>query len=235
MRLLRPVRLRPAIITSTAASMLLALACSSAIQRGHADVPIAETADEIRPLGAGDPAPRFTVRSVDGERVDFEPSRLDRPVVVIMFRGGWCPYCNIYLSELRHVMPEIDELDIDVLFLSGDRPAILYDSLKDETREDIDGLGYRILSDADANAAIAFGIAFRTASTMAERMRAHDIDIEASSISRHGVLPVPAVFAIDGDGMIRYAYTNADYKVRLPADEVLAVARELAGSQAPAP
>lgn len=40
----------------------------------------------------------------------------------------------------------------------------------------------------------------------------------------HGVLPVPSVFAIDADGQIRFAYSNADYKVRLPADELLDVA-----------
>jgi peroxiredoxin len=44
----------------------------------------------------------------------------------------------------------------------------------------------------------------------------------------HGVLPVPAVFAINRQGEIRFAYTNADYKVRLPADELLAAAHEIA-------
>ncbi len=53
----------------------------------------------------------------------------------------------MHLSELRHVVPEIDGMGIDVLFLSGDRPALLYKSLGGETREDIAGLGYTILSD----------------------------------------------------------------------------------------
>ena len=55
-------------------------------------------------------------------------------------------------------------------------------------------------------------------------------DIGASSMLRHGVLPVPAVFAIDRQGVIQFAYTNADYKVRLPAAELLAVAREIAAA-----
>jgi peroxiredoxin len=46
----------------------------------------------------------------------------------------------------------------------------------------------------------------------------------------HGVLPVPAVFAINRDGVIQFAYTNADYKVRLPADELLVIAREIAAA-----
>ena len=44
----------------------------------------------------------------------------------------------------------------------------------------------------------------------------------------HGVLPVPSVFAVDAEGVIRFAYSNADYKIRLPADELLEVASGMA-------
>jgi peroxiredoxin len=49
-------------------------------------------------------------------------------------------------------------------------------------------------------------------------------------MERHGVLPVPAVFAIGKDGTIAYTYVNADYKVRLPADELLEAARAIAAA-----
>ncbi len=48
-----------------------------------------------------------------------------------------------------------------------------------------------------------------------------------SSMERHGILPVPAVFAIDRDGRIVFTHVNPDYKVRLPADELLAVASDM--------
>jgi hypothetical protein len=44
------------------------------------------------------------------------------------------------------------------------------------------------------------------------------------------VLPVPAVFAIGKDGVIAYAYVNADYKVRLPADDLLAASKAIAAA-----
>jgi peroxiredoxin len=52
-------------------------------------------------------------------------------------------------------------------------------------------------------------------------------DIENSSMTLHGSLPVPAIFAIGTDGVISFAYVNADYKVRLPADDVLQAAKDL--------
>ena len=211
-----------------AGTLVMSLACSVSIQHGHADVPIAATADDIKPLREGQDAPRFTVETIGGDPYDFDPRNLERPAIVITFRGGWCPYCNMYLSELRHVMPEITEMELDLMFLSGDRAELLHSSLSAETQEDIDGLGYQLYSDANASAAMAFGIAFRAADSTMKRREAKGQDIEDSSMDLHGVLPVPAVFAIDSDGVIRYAYSNADYKVRLPADELLEVARTIA-------
>ena len=131
---------------------------------------------------------------------------------------------------MRHVIPEIRQQGIDVLFLSGDRAELLYSSLEADTQSDIEGLGYTLLSDADAQAAMALGIAFKASDRTINRRDEKGDDIDGSSMRRHGVLPVPAVFAVDRDGVIRFAYTNADYSVRLPADELLAVAKEIAAT-----
>lgn len=213
-----------------AAMLLLALGTSMTINAGHADAPIAATAAEAQPLQAGDPAPSFQVRTVDGKAYRFDPANLERPVILVTFRGGWCPYCNMHLSELRHVIPDIGEHGVDILFLSGDRPDQLYRSLEDDTQADIAGRGYTILSDADANAAIALGIAFRASDATINRRYEKGQDIEGSSMSLHKVLPVPAVFAIGADGKIAFAHANADYKVRVPAGELLAVAQRLSDS-----
>lgn len=221
------IRVRSLILGSLATAMVLSLVYSTSTQYGHADVPVASTAAEIKPLAAGDRAPYFTVETIDNEPFDFDPRKLERPVVLISFRGGWCPFCNMHLSELKDVLPEINEMGIDVLFLSGDRPELLYSSLSRETQGDIAALGYTILSDANAKAAIALGIAFRASDKTIQRRLEKGQDIERSSMQRHGVLPVPAVFAISREGEITFAYANADYKVRLPSDELLSAAAEL--------
>lgn len=205
--------------------LCLSLVCSVSMQYGHTDRPVARTATAIKPLEVGDTAPRFIVETVNHRPFVFDPQNLERPALLIAFRGGWCPYCNMHLSELRYVVPEIDAMGIDVVFLSGDRADLLYRSLKPETRAA--ALGYTVLSDADGQAAIALGIAFEApASTMERRTQKGD-DIEGSSMRRRGILPVPAVFAIDTAGKVAFAYANPDYKVRLPADELLAVATGL--------
>lgn len=227
------VRINPRsiVLSALATVLVLSLTYSMSMQYGHADVPIAETAKSAQPLKVGQSAPRFVVRTIDNETFEFDPRNLERPVVAISFRGGWCPFCNMHLSELKDVVTEIDALGIDVLFLSGDRPDLLYKSLSRETQEEIAGLDYTILSDADAQAAIAFGIAFKASQKTIDRRNQKGDDIVDSSMLRHGVLPVPSVFAIDRDGIIAFAHSNPNYKVRLPADELLRVATELAASK----
>ena len=219
---------RSLILISLATTLVLSLVYSTSIQFGHADVPVARTAAEIQPLGPGDAAPRFTVETVDNERFDFDPRTLKRPAILVAFRGGWCPFCNLHLSELRHAIPEISAMGIDVLFLSGDRSELLMSSLERETQDRIDGLGYTILSDANAQAAIALGIAFKASDRTLQGRHERGDDIEESSMARHGVLPVPAVFAVDREGMITFAYANPDYKIRLSPDELLAAANAIA-------
>lgn len=219
---------RSAILGALSMSMVLSLLSSLSVRYGHADVPVAETVEQITPLQVGQSAPRFTVETVDNDTFEFDPRGLDRPALVIMFRGGWCMYCNAHLSELRHVVPEITASGVDVLFLSGDRPELLYRSLQRDTQDDIEGRDYRILSDAGANAAIAFGVAYRVPDMAIERRHANGDDIAESSMARHGILPVPSVFAIGRDGIIAFAYSQPNYRIRLPADELLEVARTIA-------
>lgn len=188
---------------------------------------VAESAEDITAVAAGEPAPTFDVRTVEDEPYRFDPAMLERPVILILFRGGWCPYCNLHLAELRHVIPEINALGVDVLFLSGDRPQVLYEGLSAETRETIAGLGYRILSDADARAAEALGVAFQVDPSYLERLEEHDIDTQGSSIERRGILPVPAVFAIGTDGVVAWSRAIPDYRERVAPETVLEVAGEL--------
>ena len=146
------------------------------------------TAEETTPLKTGDHAPAFSVRTVDDERFAFDPENLERPTILISFRGGWCPYCNMHLSELRKVIPQIREAGVDILFLSNDPPEQLYSSLKQETQDDIAGLDYTILSDADLSAARALGTAFRVDKRLTSYLDKKDHDYSGSSI---GILRCP--------------------------------------------
>ena len=177
-----------------------------------------DDASKVKPLTAGTAAPAFTVHEADGKPFRFEPGKLDRPAMLIFYRGGWCPYCNAHLKDLRGAVPQIAAMGIDVLFLSTDRPEILRTSLK----EPVD---YRLLSDNEVSAARAFGIAYRMDDATYAKYKSYGLDLEESQGAKHHELPVPAVFIVDPGGKIRFAHSNVDYTQRLPAQQVIDAAR----------
>ncbi len=217
------------VIRTTFAVLLIASLIVSVCRQGITadNFTLPSKAEDISPLQAGDRAPAFTVRTVEGNPYHFDPDNLERPTILISFRGGWCPYCNMHLSELRHVIPELKEKGFDVLFLSNDRPELLYESLKKETQEAIDGLDYVILSDADIDAALAFGTAFEVSDGLIQGRHDKGQDIEDSSISKYRALAVPSVYVIDASGKISFVYANPNYKVRLSAEALKEAADRL--------
>jgi len=176
----------------------------------------------IKPLKVGAQAPAFEVRRVDGSTFVFQPAKLDKPALLVFFRGGWCPYCNTHLSSLRKIESQLTGLGYDLLFFSADQPSYLYSSLKDPT------IKFTILSDAKMNAARAFGIAFRVDDATVEQYKKFNVDLEKASGETHHQLPVPAVFVIDTKGVIRFVHANPDYRVRISNDDLLAAARAAA-------
>lgn len=185
---------------------------------------IAPSVDELAPLSTGDLAPAIQALKADGSEFAVDTTTLNRPLLVVFYRGGWCGACNQQLRDLSLVMPEIRRLGVDAIFPNGDRPDILYSSLAPETQLAIDGLDFLLLSDSDLDAASAFGVAYvLDADTLARYRARADWDLEDSSIDRHDALPLPSVFLVGIDGRILFRYYNPDPRVRLPTDELLRV------------
>ena len=180
---------------------------------------IHETAEQVQPLLPGMKAPSFTVQDVEGNTVAIAPASLEKPLILTFYRGGWCPFCNMYLAEIRHAEKELTGLGFDIWFISIDKPELLYASLEQPD------VAYTIYSDSSLDATRAFGLAFRVDDATYERYIGYDINLEEASGETHHVLPAPSTFIIGTDGIINFQYTNPDYKVRLHPDVLLAAAR----------
>lgn len=182
----------------------------------HAE--IRDDAADVQPPLPGMTAPAFEVRDVNGEIVSFNPGDLENPVIMTFYRGGWCPYCSIHLSELRKIEDDLTGMGFDVWFISADQPSVLAEGADSEA-------GYRLLSDARLQAAQAFDIAFKLDAETLDQYKEYGIDLEAASGEDHHSLPVPATFVIDVDGVIQFSFVNPDYTVRLAPEVLLAVAK----------
>ncbi len=177
---------------------------------------------QVQPLSVGTRAPAFAARTTDGALRNFSPDGYSKPTIVLFYRGGWCPYCNTQLSDLRLVEPKLRSSGFDIVFLSTDRPELLYSSLKAAD------IHYMLLSDSHLDAARAFHVAYHLSDATLAKQREYGVDLEATTGTKQHELPVPSVFLIDTSGTIRFVYSNPDYTVRLGADALWAAAAPFA-------
>lgn len=182
---------------------------------------VAESAEQIRPIHAGSTAPSAMMRTPDDQPVSMRDVYRLKPTVLVFYRGGWCPYCTKHLQELGQVEQQLRQMGFQIVAVSPDRPAAMRETTGDTP------LNYTLLSDADAELAQAFGLAFRVDSDTVARYREYGIDLEAASGHDHHILPVPAVYLVDRSGTIRYAHWDADYKQRPRGDEIIEQARRI--------
>lgn len=181
---------------------------------------LAPSAAAIAPLSSGARVPAADLVALDGRATDLSAALAGKPTVLIFYRGSWCPYCNKHLAALAEIEPRLLEMGVQILALSPDEPAGL------KAMADKNHLNYRLLSDHAMHAASAFGVAFRVDAKTIEAYKGYGIaltPVPGEPDARW--LPVPAVFVIGRDGVIKFAHTNPDFKVRLSGDEVMAAAK----------
>jgi peroxiredoxin len=195
---------------SLAAGLLLCLGVM--LDRAYAD--FAPSAEAARPLSVGTRAPDFSALRADGRPYKFSAGHLDHPYILIFYRGGWCPYCNGQLADMRLVEPRLRASGFEVLFVSTDRPELLYSSLKTQN------ITYTLLSDGPLRAAQAFHVAYHLDDKQYADQLKWGVDLEKTTGTTEHALPVPSVFIIDKAGIIRFVYSNPDYQVRLGADDL---------------
>lgn len=181
---------------------------------------LAPSAAEAVPLAAGARVPAAVVQTVAGADLDLAAAVAEKPTLLIFYRGSWCPYCNRHLAALAEIEPELLRLGYQILAVSPDEtPGLRAAAEKNH-------LNYRLLSDRAMLAAGAFGLAFRIDGPTVEKYRDYKIDlppVPGEPSARW--LPVPAVYIIGRDGVVKFVHTDPDYKARLAPDEVLAAAR----------
>lgn len=205
--------------------MLRTAIAALALATATVAVPAAELAsapDQVRPVLLGSKLPDVPLRTVDGAQTTLARQVAGKPAILVFYRGGWCPYCNLQLSELRLIEDQAKALGYQMIAISPDRPEELSKTL------DKNDLTYTLLSDSKAEALKAFGIGFRLDDVTYLKYKAYGIDLDSASGETSRALPVPTVYIVDGQGVLQFGYSHPDYTIRIPGPVILAAARAIA-------
>lgn len=171
---------------------------------------------EASALKVGKIAPDFTLPGVDGAKVRLGDLLSRGPVIILFYRGAWCPYCNLQLRAFQRVLPLIESAGATLIAISPQMPDGTL------TAAQKNGLEFPVLSDVGSTVARLFGVAYIVPSPVQAISRQFGNDLAIKNGRDEWLLPIPATYLITPDFRVVMAHIDADYTTRAEPQDVLA-------------
>jgi len=169
-----------------------------------------------RALTGGSIAPDFALPDQNARTVDSRELRAAGPLIVLFFRGRWCPFCVTTLEAWRDRMAQVRAAGAQLVAISP--MTAKHSSFMAGQHK----LPFPLLSDAGNTLAHNFGIAY----TVSEEQRALYQSVFINLAHQNGdeswTLPIPATFVIAPEGKLIYSHADPDFHLRSEPEEVLA-------------
>ncbi|MFU8807096.1 MAG: peroxiredoxin family protein, partial [Bradymonadaceae bacterium] len=172
-------------------------------------------------LAVGEFIPDVQAKDAKGNDVNLSTLAEGKAMLVVFYRGGWCPFCNFQIRELTQSYSEFSDRDVVPVAISVDR---VEESARTQATYTIP---FPVLSDQDLAVHKGFGVIQEVAAEDVERMKKMGMDLEESSGRKHHTVAVPGIFLVDGQGVVRWAHANEDYRVRPSIEQLLKVLDEV--------
>ena len=176
---------------------------------------------ENNALGKGDRAWDFTLPNVHGKSVNLQERLKSGPVILSIYRGGWCPYCNLELNALKQVLPEIEALGAQLIALAPQLPDRSMDTAEKHQLE------FEVLSDVGNVVSREYGLVFTLPESLRPIYQQFNLDIAGYNGDDSFELPMPATYIIAQNSEIVHAFVDADYTVRMEPSEIIEVLKRL--------
>lgn len=171
-------------------------------------------------LQVGDVAIDFTLANASGGQVSLYDQLKNGPVILMWYRGGWCPYCNLTLQHMQNSLPEFKKYGAELLALTPELPD---SSISTKEKKD---LQFEVLSDINNGVAEAYKVVFKLTDDVADSYE-KSFGLSAYNGNDKGELPLAATYIIGKDKVIKYAFLDSDYRNRAEPKDLVEVLKEL--------
>ncbi len=173
----------------------------------------------------GEPLPPFMLPDETGHFVSLEDLLATGPVVVAFRRGHWCPYCQISTEALARIQVEVRDLGGSIVVISPENST--YSRLLKWRAQ----ANFPILSDMDNGYAMSIGLTIPIDDEMRDFMTRRGRDLATYQGNNAWLLPIPATFVLDRNGVIVMRHVDPDYRVRASAEQAVSHIRALQAGQ----
>ena len=166
-------------------------------------------------LKKGEKAPAFELPDGDGRLWRSEDLLRSGPLVIVLYRGRWCAYCNTQLVALQEIHKQIAAAKASLVAISPQTQKHSY------MTRDMHKLRFSLLSDAGNKVARQFGLVYRLSPELQAMYESIYTKLPGYNGDQSWELPLPATYIIGSDGTISYDRIDADWRKRPESEEML--------------
>jgi peroxiredoxin len=175
-----------------------------------------KSVDEVSGKEVGEKVKNFSAVDDNGNTFNLKTALKEGPVVLLFYRGQWCPVCNRHMSQLQEQLDEIEAKGAKVIAVSPEKQENLQKT-KSKT-----GAEFTLLYDEDYKICEDFDVAFVPKEQLIELYDTRlDADLENAHSDNSQRIPVPATFIINQKGKVAWRHFDRDYKERASEEEIM--------------
>lgn len=164
-------------------------------------------------ISIGEKVKDFTATDALGHKVSLYEELSKGPVVLVFYRGSWCPFCNLQLKAYQRILPQIHAVGAQLIAISPQSPDNSLTIIEKQN------LSYKVLSDNNGLAAAKYNILYEVPGYLQQILESVGLNLAEYNSTNRWILPVPATFMIDESAIVRSAYVNPNFMQRMePAD-----------------
>ena len=166
-------------------------------------------------LKAGDTAPGFTAKDQDGKTVSLKQALVKGPVVMLFYRGQWCPFCNKQLSHFSDSLQMLTAKGATILAITPETTENIKKTIE-KTKA-----AFPVIEDESMAIMKSYKVNFMVDEKTIAKYRGYGIDFDKANGGNGANLPVPATYIVGKDGKIKYVFFNTDYRKRASVKDIL--------------
>ncbi|WP_442481864.1 peroxiredoxin-like family protein [Aeoliella sp. SH292] len=185
---------------------------------------VRESGIEDKAMQVDDKAPDATLESWDGKKVTLSDLWKEKPLVLVWYRGGWCPYCNLQLRAMQKKLEALGGAGGQLVAISPELP----ENAKKTAEQN--KLSFPVLWDKESKIGKEYGIVFELPDAIAPMYRDR-LQLPKVNGYEKLELPLSATYVIDRDGVIRHAFLDADYTKRAEPQQIIDMVERLSKPQ----
>ena len=160
-------------------------------------------------------APEFVAKDQTGATINLQEQLKKGSVVLVFYRGQWCPYCNKQLKRLEDSLPLIKAKGATLIAVTAEKPENINKTIA-KTKA-----SYPILFDEGLQIMKSYDVAYAVDNVTITSYKKYGIDFTEVNGLNGAYLPVPTVYVINKEGSIVYRHFDPDYKKRASVQEIL--------------